>query len=100
MKTKTTEIQYCADCPHCKHDKYIDMYCDKTGRKTGVLAIPSWCPLPDSHAPKLREALTRIVNCLETIKANSVEMEKGVDWFDWCFINQELERSKRALGKK
>ncbi len=50
--------------------------------------------------PELIEALTRMVNCLESIKAECSGMEIGVDWFDWCFINQELERSKRALGKK
>ncbi len=57
MKTKTTEIQYCEDCPHRKYDRYIEMYCKKTNRKVGVIAIPDWCPLPDSSAPELLEAL-------------------------------------------
>ncbi len=48
-------------------------------------------------APAMYEALTKMVSCLETIKANSVEMEKGVDWFDWCFINQEIKHSKKVL---
>ncbi len=50
-----------------------------------------------SSEPKLREALTRIVNCLETIKAECADMEKGVDWVDWAFINQEIKHSKKVL---
>ena len=51
-----------------------------------------------AKAPELYKALTKLVECIEGIKHDRQDEGTEPDWFDWVFINQELKRSKEALG--
>ena len=46
----------------------------------------------------LTNALNSFVQCIETIKHNRQHVGNYPDWFDWCFINQELKKAKKILG--
>ena len=49
-------------------------------------------------AEALHKALDSFVQCIETIKHDRQHDGTNPDWFDWCFINQELKKAKKILG--
>ncbi len=77
-------------------NRAFDQNCAKASDEfdnPGIETCPIYSPCKNYM---VRDALTRIVNCLETTKANMIERD-NLDWFDWCFINQEIKHSKKVL---
>ena len=52
----------------------------------------------ETNAHKLYEALTKLVECIETVKFERRPDGSPPDWYDWGFINQELKKAKKVLG--
>ncbi len=81
----------------CKYlDSNFEQSCSKASDELDNPGIETCTDYITDESFLLREALTRIVNCLETTKANMIERD-NLDWFDWCFINQEIAHSKKVL---
>ena len=55
-----------------------------------------WVRYEDAEA--LYKALDSFVQRIETIKHDRQHVGTYPDWFDWCFINQELKKAKKVLG--
>ena len=72
-------------------DTGIGTYLEHVEKKDGT-----WVKYENAEA--LHEALTKLVECIEVIKFERRPDGSPPDWFDWCFINQELKKAKKILG--